>query len=80
MPPEEEINTGDGAVKTQEEPRAEAGVEESPNGSVAVDGERLVELYRRMILVRTVEEATQRGFRKGKIGGSCASSITIIVL
>jgi pyruvate dehydrogenase E1 component alpha subunit len=29
----------------------------------------LVELYRKMVLIRLFEEATQRGFRQGKIGG-----------
>ena len=49
--------TGDGSVETREE------------GSVAVDGDHLLDLYRKMILIRTFEEATQRSFRKGKIGG-----------
>ena len=38
-------------------------------GSVAVSGERLVELYRKMVEIRTFEEATQKGFRQGKVGG-----------
>jgi pyruvate dehydrogenase E1 component alpha subunit len=37
--------------------------------SPPADPEHLVELYRRMVLVRTFEEACQRSFRKGKIGG-----------
>jgi pyruvate dehydrogenase E1 component alpha subunit len=49
--------TGDGSVETREE------------GSVAVDGDHLLDLYRKMILIRTFEEATQRAFRKGDIGG-----------
>jgi pyruvate dehydrogenase E1 component alpha subunit len=49
--------TGDGSVETREE------------GSVAVDSDHLLDLYRKMVLIRTFEEATQRGFRKGDIGG-----------
>jgi len=57
----ESEHTGDGAVETQEESRE--------GGAVATDGEHLVELYKKMVLIRTFEEATQRGFRQGKIGG-----------
>jgi pyruvate dehydrogenase E1 component alpha subunit len=57
----ESEHTGDGAVETQEESRE--------GGAVATDGEHLVELYKKMVLLRTFEEATQRGFRQGKIGG-----------
>ena len=56
----ENENTGDGAVETQEQ---------GGGSPVATDGDRLVELYRKMVLVRTFEEATQRAFRQGKIGG-----------
>jgi pyruvate dehydrogenase E1 component alpha subunit len=52
------------------EAREEVREEPSENGAVAsTDGEHLVELYKKMILIRTFEEATQRGFRQGKIGG-----------
>src|ERR671910_412450 len=57
----ESEHTGDGAVETQEESR--------DSGAVATDGEHLVGLYKKMVLIRTFEEATQRGFRQGKIGG-----------
>ena len=53
----ENENSGDGGVETREE------------GAVATDTDHLVELYRKMVLVRTFEEACQRSFRKGKIGG-----------
>lgn len=43
--------------------------EEGNGGSVATDTDRLVDLYRNMVLVRTFEEACQKGFRKGEIGG-----------
>src|SRR5918997_1896473 len=48
---------GDGAVETRED------------GSVAVDGDHLLDLYKKMVLIRAFEEATQRAFRQGKIGG-----------
>ncbi|QIN77940.1 pyruvate dehydrogenase (acetyl-transferring) E1 component subunit alpha [Rubrobacter marinus] len=60
--PAESENTADGAVETQEQ-------QQGGGGSVATDGDRLVELYKKMVLIRTFEEATQRGFRQGKIGG-----------
>ncbi len=48
----------------------------SPNGQQPaaeqtpdLGGERLLELYRKMLLIRVFEEATQRAFRQGKIGG-----------
>ena len=58
----ESENTGDGAVETQEQGQGGG----SP---VATGGEHLVDLYKKMVLVRTFEEATQRAFRQGKIGG-----------
>ena len=42
---------------------------ERSEGGVATSSERLVDLYRKMVLVRTFEEACQKGFRQGKIGG-----------
>jgi pyruvate dehydrogenase E1 component alpha subunit len=57
----ENEHTGDGGVETREEPRE--------GGAVATNGEHLVDLYKKMVLIRTFEEATQRGFRQGKIGG-----------
>ncbi|MDQ4106410.1 MAG: thiamine pyrophosphate-dependent enzyme, partial [Actinomycetota bacterium] len=53
----ENENSGNGDVETREE------------GSVATSTDRLVELYRDMVLVRTFEEACQKSFRQGKIGG-----------
>ena len=61
MSAEENERTGDGGMETREESR--------DGGTVATDGEHLVELYKKMVLIRTFEEATQRGFRQGKIGG-----------
>lgn len=45
------------------------GVETRGEGGVATDTDRLVDLYREMVMVRTFEEACQKGFRQGKIGG-----------
>ncbi|WP_119069449.1 thiamine pyrophosphate-dependent dehydrogenase E1 component subunit alpha [Rubrobacter indicoceani] len=44
---------------------------EGKKGAVATKegSERLVELYRKMVLVRAFEDACGRGFRQGKIGG-----------
>ena len=61
MPAESE-HMGDGAVETQEQ-------RQGGGAPLATDGEHLVELYKKMVLVRTFEEATQRAFRQGKIGG-----------
>jgi pyruvate dehydrogenase E1 component alpha subunit len=44
-------------------------VETRDEGAVATGTDRLVDLYREMVLIRFFEEATQRGFRQGKIGG-----------
>src|SRR5215218_7079110 len=38
-------------------------------GAVATSADRLVDLYREMVLIRAFEEACGRGFRQGKIGG-----------
>ena len=60
MPADNE-HVGDGGVETREQ---------SPEDSaVATSGEHLIDLYKKMVLIRTFEEATQRGFRQGKIGG-----------
>ncbi|CAN5803306.1 pyruvate dehydrogenase (acetyl-transferring) E1 component subunit alpha [soil metagenome] len=44
-------------------------VEAREEGSVATDTDHLVDLYRDMVYVRTFEEACQKGFRQGKVGG-----------
>jgi pyruvate dehydrogenase E1 component alpha subunit len=44
-------------------------VEARDEGAVATGTDRLVDLYREMVLIRAFEEACQRGFRQGKIGG-----------
>jgi len=45
------------------------GVEAREEGAVATSADRLVDLYREMVMVRRFEEACQRAFRQGKIGG-----------
>src|SRR5919112_1654068 len=47
----------------------DGGVETREDGAIATSSERLVDLYREMALIRAFEEACQRGFRQGKIGG-----------
>lgn len=51
------------------EANGSTGAGASGEGSVATGTEHLVELYRRMVMVRSFEEACQRAFRQGKIGG-----------
>ena len=53
-------NSGNGEVEAQDT---------QEEGSVATSTDRLVDLYRNMVLVRTFEEACQKGFRQGKVGG-----------
>ena len=57
----ENDHMGNGGVETHEEHREE--------GSVVTSDDHLVDLYKKMVLIRTFEEATQRSFRQGKIGG-----------
>jgi pyruvate dehydrogenase E1 component alpha subunit len=45
------------------------GVETRDEGAVVTGTDRLVDLYREMVLIRAFEEACGRGFRQGKIGG-----------
>jgi pyruvate dehydrogenase E1 component alpha subunit len=56
----------DGPVATKSR-RADS----SPNGPAApdFDTDRIVDLYRKMNAIRLFEDAAQRGFRQGKIGG-----------
>jgi pyruvate dehydrogenase E1 component subunit alpha len=56
-------------MSAENEHSGNGGVETRGEGAVATDGEHLLNLYKKMVLIRTFEEATQRAFRKGKIGG-----------
>src|SRR5215210_608689 len=56
-------------MPAENEQSGNGGVETRGEGVVATDSEQLVELYKKMVLIRTFEEATQRAFRQGKIGG-----------
>ena len=61
---------GKGPSMSAENENSENGeVESRDEGAVATGTDRLVDLYRKMALIRAFEEATQRGFRQGKIGG-----------
>ena len=61
----------EGAVMSAENENSGNGGEETreDGGAIATSEERLVDLYREMALIRAFEEACQRGFRQGKIGG-----------
>ncbi len=56
-------------MSAENEHSGNGGVEARGEGAVATDGEHLQDLYRKMVLIRTFEEATQRSFRQGKLGG-----------
>ncbi len=61
---------GKGPSMSAENENSENGdVETREDGAVATDTDLLVDLYREMVLIRAFEEACQRGFRQGKIGG-----------
>jgi pyruvate dehydrogenase E1 component alpha subunit len=57
------------SMSAENENSENGGVETREEGAVATGTDRLVDLYREMALIRAFEEATQRGFRQGKIGG-----------
>ncbi len=61
---------GKGSRMSAENERAgqETAVRED-GSSVSGSPERFVELYKKMVLIRAFEDACQRGFRQGKIGG-----------
>jgi len=56
-------------MSAENENSENGGVETRDEGAVATGTDRLVDLYREMALIRAFEEACQRGFRQGKIGG-----------
>ena len=56
-------------MSAENEHSGDGGVETRGDGAVVTDGEHLLDLYRKMVLIRVFEEATQRSFKKGKIGG-----------
>jgi pyruvate dehydrogenase E1 component alpha subunit len=57
------------SMSAENENSENGGVETRDEGAVATGTDRLVDLYREMVLIRAFEEACQRGFRQGKIGG-----------
>jgi pyruvate dehydrogenase E1 component alpha subunit len=64
------LRKGKGPSMSAENENSEnGGVETRDEGAVATGTDRLVNLYREMMLIRAFEEASQRGFRQGKIGG-----------
>jgi pyruvate dehydrogenase E1 component alpha subunit len=62
---------GKGPLMSADNEHSENGGAEAreDGGAIATSEERLVDLYREMALIRAFEEACQRGFRQGKIGG-----------
>jgi pyruvate dehydrogenase E1 component alpha subunit len=57
------------SMSAENENSENGGVETRDEGAVATGTDRLVDLYREMVLIRAFEESSQRGFRQGKIGG-----------
>jgi pyruvate dehydrogenase E1 component alpha subunit len=56
-------------MSAENENSENGGVETRDEGAVATGTDRLADLYREMVLIRAFEDACQRGFRQGKIGG-----------
>src|SRR5215212_10801368 len=56
-------------MSAENEHSGNGGTEARGEGAVATDGDHLLDLYKKMVLIRVFEEATQRSFRQGKIGG-----------
>jgi pyruvate dehydrogenase E1 component alpha subunit len=72
-PPEEDTMAVTGEARTtqarDDAREAASGAKHSDATSVALSTEERLELYRKMVQIRIFEEATQRAFREGKIGG-----------
>jgi pyruvate dehydrogenase E1 component alpha subunit len=64
-----DLQKGRGDLVSAAENEKNGDVQSTSEGSVATSGDRLVDLYREMVLIRAFEDACQRGFRQGKIGG-----------
>ncbi len=68
------VSSGTGS-RSRKGAKAAAEAEATTNGAAAADAapelsdEQRLEFYRKMVLIRVFEEATQRAFRQGKIGG-----------
>ena len=62
---------GKGPLMSADNEHSENGDVESreDGGAIATSSERLVGFYREMVQIRLFEEAGQRAFRQGKIGG-----------
>src|SRR5215216_4376690 len=56
-------------MSAENEHSGNGGTEARGEGAVATDGDHLLDLYKKMVLIRAFEEACQRSFRQGKIGG-----------
>jgi pyruvate dehydrogenase E1 component alpha subunit len=62
-------STDDGPVATTRQMSRAAAPSRNGSGSLAADTDRILDFYRKMNLIRFFEDAAQRGFRTGKIGG-----------
>src|SRR5262249_34992228 len=56
-------------MATSPSPQNNTQVGSPPNTMAAPDLEHLARLYRRMFLIRRVEEEAARGYAQGKVGG-----------
>src|SRR5262245_9347882 len=62
-------SSDDGPVATKRRTPRAASPSQNGSESLAADTDAILELYRKMNLIRFFEDAAQRGFRQGKIGG-----------
>jgi len=62
-------SSDDGPVATTRQISRAAAPSQNGSGSLTADTDRILDFYRKMNLIRFFEDAAQRGFRTGKIGG-----------
>src|SRR4051794_5745727 len=62
-------SSDDGPVATTRQASRAEAPSQNGSGSLAADTDRILDFYRKMNLIRFFEDAAQRGFRTGKIGG-----------
>src|SRR3954463_1585002 len=62
-------SSDDGPVATTRQASRAEAPSQNGSGSLAADTDRILEFYHKMNLIRAFEDAAQRGFRTGKIGG-----------
>lgn len=62
-------SSDDGPVATTRQMSRAAAPSQNGSGSLTAGTDRILDFYRKMNLIRFFEDAAQRGFRTGKIGG-----------